>query len=176
VYPETVERNGPESGFTLVELLVTLAVAAVLMGFALPAMDNFLDQRRQTARINDFVLAVNYARSEAAKIGGPVSIQAVNGADNANEWGPGYCVVVGTPGDCDAPVLRSFEAFDDATLDGTGALDGLEAITFNSRGLLALGAGGSIELCSNDEQMDPGRRLDLTLIGRASTEELTCHP
>jgi hypothetical protein len=159
-----------------VELLVTLAVAAVLMGFALPAMDNFLDQRRQTARINDFVLAVNYARSEAAKRGASVSVQAVDGADNGNEWGPGYCVVAGTPGDCDPPVLRSFEPMDDATLNGTGAFDGIDSLTFNSRGLLTLNAAGSIELCSNDAEEDPGRRLDVTIIGRASTEELICHP
>lgn len=167
--------RGPR-GFTLVELLVTLAVAAVMLGLALPAMDNFLDQRRHTARINDFVAAVNYARSEATKVGGPVSVQAVNAADNDNEWGPGYCVVVGTPGDCDPPVLRSFEPINDATLNGTGGLDGVSTITFNSRGMLTLGAVGSVDLCGADAAEDPGRRLDLTLIGRASTEELTCYP
>ena len=164
------------AGLTLVELLVTLAVAAVLLGMALPAMDDFLDQRRQTARINDFLRAVNYARSEAAKFGGPVSIQAVDASDDENEWGPGYCVVQGDPGDCDAPVLRMFQGIDDATLDATGGLDDVETLTFNSRGLLTLAAGGSLQLCSDDEDEDPGREMTLNLIGQANTENLTCHP
>lgn len=168
-------------GFTMVELLVTLAVAAVLMGFALPAMTNFLDQRTQTARINDFVLAVNYARSEAANLGTAVSIQAVDASDGDNEWGPGYCVVVGTPGTCAPPVtdpptlLRTFGPMTGRTLNGTDGFDDVATLTFNSRGMLTLGDSGTLQLCSTDEEKDPGRELTVTLIGRAGTEDLTCH-
>jgi len=179
--PALQQVSTPQRGFTIVELLVTLAVAAVLMGFALPAMNNFLDQRTQTARINDFVLAVNYARSEAANLGSPVSIQAV-AATADDEWGAGYCVVVGTPGTCNPPatdpptLLRSFGPLSGMTLNGTGDFDGVATLTFNSRGMLTLGAAGSIQLCSTNEERDPGRELTLTLIGRASTEALICHP
>ncbi|MFP6837782.1 MAG: prepilin-type N-terminal cleavage/methylation domain-containing protein [Pseudomonadales bacterium] len=81
-------------GFTLVELLVTLTIAAVLFGFALPAFNGMMAQRTMTARVNQFVLAVNYARSEAAKLGGVVSIQSVDSGDTDNEWGLGYCVAM----------------------------------------------------------------------------------
>ena len=45
----------------------------------------------------------------------------------ANEWGPGWCVVVGTPGACpnDGTELRDFQCAGRNTLDGTGALDGV---------------------------------------------------
>jgi len=154
-------------GFTLVELLVTLAVAAILVGFALPAMNNFLDQRTATARINDFVLAVNYARSEAARLGGPVSIQAINAGDEDDEWGPGYCVTAGNPGDCDAP-LRSFAATNGFTFNALDGLNGEDTLTFNSRGVLTLGAVGTIELCSTDDDERPGRVVGLSMIGRAA--------
>ncbi len=52
------------SGFTLIELMVTLAIAAILLGYALPSFNGFVDQRNMTSRINDFVLAVNYAREK----------------------------------------------------------------------------------------------------------------
>ena len=61
-----------------------------------------------TTRVNDLVLAVNYARSEAAKLGGLVSVQAMDASDSDNEWGPGYCVTIGNPGNCNNP-LRLFD-------------------------------------------------------------------
>src|SRR6185503_19244312 len=54
-------------GFTLIELLSTLAVAGVLLGVAVPTFRDVLLDSRRTADVNAFVLAVQVARSEAAK-------------------------------------------------------------------------------------------------------------
>ena len=164
------------AGFTLIELMVSLAVAAVLIGIAVPAFNDLVRQRAMTSRINDLVLAVSYARSEAVRRGAVVSVQAVDFSDGDNEWGAGYCVVVGTPGSCDAPVMRSFAGIDDATLDGTGALADIGTISFNGRGLPTLAGAGAVNLCSTDELVDPGRVLNLTRIGRTDIEDLECHP
>lgn len=160
------------AGFTIVELMVSLAVAAILIGFALPAFTDFIDQRRMASRANDFVLAVTYARSEAARRGEAVSVQAVDDSDNDNEWGPGYEVVAG------GTVLRSFEPIDpaDATVDGRGGFDGIGTLTFNARGMLTLGAAGEIRICSADDTEDPGREIRISAIGRPDVEEWTCHP
>ena len=154
-----------------------MAIAAVLVSFALPAFNNFVSQRTMAARVNDFVLAVNYARSEAARLGGVVSVQAAAAAAD-NEWGGGYCVVAGNPGDCDAPVLRTFAPLDDATLNGDGALDGRTTLSFNSRGMLMLAAGADarVELCGADADDDPGREVRISAIGRPDANELVCFP
>jgi type IV fimbrial biogenesis protein FimT len=60
------------AGFTLWELLLTLAVGATLLGLAVPAFEEFLLDSRRTAGVNAFVLAVQLARNEAAKRGRPV--------------------------------------------------------------------------------------------------------
>ena len=169
-------KGSNNAGFTIVELMVTLAVAAILATFALPALTDFLDQRTTTARIIDFVFAVNYARSEATKLGAPVSIQAVDASANGNEWGPGYCVVVGTPGNCNAPVLRSFQPLNGMTLNGTAGFNNVGTLTFNSRGMLTLGVAGTVQLCSTDVTRDPGREVSISVIGRAATEQFICHP
>lgn len=160
------------SGFTIVELMVSLAVAAILIGFALPAFNDFVDQRRMASRINDLVLAINYARSEAARRGGQVSVQALAPAAD-NEFGAGYCVVEGDPGNCAGAVLRRFEPYDDATLN---AVPNRTTLTFNARGMLVNGGAGTFELCSTDNSVDPGRVVNLTFIGRPDVEELTCFP
>ena len=175
---QSISRTGDKSGlgFTLVELLVTLAVAAVLLGFAAPTFENFVVQRSMTAEINDLVLAINYARSEAARRGRIVSVQANDAVDD-DEWGGGYCVVVGTPGNCDDPVLRHFAPVGDRTLDGfnspDGAMNGVEVLSFDGRGMLAAGEGGAVRLCDQGGA-NPGRLLRVNLIGRTTTNEVQC--
>lgn len=60
------------AGFTLWELLSTLAVMGVVLGLAAPALETVLLDARRTADVNAFVLAVQVARNEAAKRGAPV--------------------------------------------------------------------------------------------------------
>ncbi len=52
-------------GFTLVELLVSIAIAALLGSLAIPAMGELLAARRATAAINQIIGAVQSARTEA---------------------------------------------------------------------------------------------------------------
>lgn len=163
------------TGFTIVELMVAMAIAAILLGMALPAFDTFIEQRTMAAGVNDFVSAVNLARSEAVNRGAAVSVQAMDASGNSNEWGPGYCVTVGTPGDCNDS-LRDFEPSANVTMDATGGLNGVGALTYNGRGLLTLGAQGTIELCSTDASVDPGRELAINTVGRVSSVELVCNP
>lgn len=167
------ERCTNDRGFTIVELMVTLAVAAVLIGFAVPAFTDFVRQRTMTTRINDFVIAVTYARSEAARRGENVSVVA-RGGDSDNEWGLGYDVEIDSdPG----LALRSFAPLDDATLNAVGAgWHNDFRLTFNPRGVLAEqpGAPGSIRLCHTDPEVNPGRSVNIGVLGRPDVEEFVC--
>ncbi len=51
--------------FSLVELLVTLAIAAVLAGLAFPAFDGLIERSRSTSRVNDLVGIIRFARHAA---------------------------------------------------------------------------------------------------------------
>ncbi len=164
-------------GFTIVELMVTLAVAAVLMGIAVPAFTDFVRQRNMASRNNDMVLALTYARSEAVRRGQVVSVQAI-APDDDDEWGGGYCVVIGNPGNCpnDATTLRRFDAIpDDVTFNATGALHTRGTLSFNGRGLMVGGFQGTLELCSTDAAVDPGRVIAISATGRADAQELDCN-
>jgi len=57
------------TGFTLWELVCTLLVAGILLGLGVPSFRGFILDGRRTADVNGFVLAVQIARSEAAKRG-----------------------------------------------------------------------------------------------------------
>lgn len=168
--PSVVSKKA--GGFTVIELVVSMAIAAVLIGVGVPAFNGFVAQQRLTADANAFAGAIAYARSESTRRGATVSLQAL-GNDNANEWGEGFCVVVGTPGDCSNP-LRVYDPVTQATVNGQGALDGLSTLSFNGRGLFTLAANGQLDLCSDDTLEDPGRQLDLSVIGRLNISTLDC--
>ena len=61
-------------GFTLLELLVTLAVAGVLMALAAPALQSFVSSRAVAAQASEFVSSLRFARGEAMKRTNPVSV------------------------------------------------------------------------------------------------------
>ncbi len=54
-------------GFSLVELMYTLAVAALIMGVGIPAFNNTMRNASMTASTNSIVTALHAARSEAVK-------------------------------------------------------------------------------------------------------------
>jgi type IV fimbrial biogenesis protein FimT len=53
------------SGFTLTELMVTIAILAIVTGFAAPAMQTIIENYRISSLTNEFNLALSYTRSEA---------------------------------------------------------------------------------------------------------------
>lgn len=61
------------AGFTLVELMVTLVVAAVILGIAVPNFTGLVNSSRLTAQANELVTGIQLARSEAIKLNRQVS-------------------------------------------------------------------------------------------------------
>ena len=76
--------------FTLVELVITIAIAAILVAIALPNFREFTIRMTVTENTNALVGALNVARSEAVKRGRPVALIANNG-----DWSAGWKIVAG---------------------------------------------------------------------------------
>jgi len=86
-----------QRGFSLIELLVTLAVVAILLTVGVPASQAFIAKSRLTTASNQFTLSLLLARSEAAKRGKDVLMISANGKD----WSGGWRVGVDVNGDGD---------------------------------------------------------------------------
>lgn len=100
-----------ERGFTLVELLVVLAVGAILLAIAIPSYAFLVNSSRLAAVTNDLVTALHLARSEAIKRGMRVTVCKTSNAmvgtpvcDTAASWQQGWLVFVdgGTKGVIDS--------------------------------------------------------------------------
>ena len=84
-----------QNGLTLIEMMVTLAVAIILVAVGIPAFRSITANNRAVAQSNALVTALNLSRGEAVKRGAPVTIcRAANGAcdDESNDWASGWLV------------------------------------------------------------------------------------
>lgn len=68
------------SGFTLLELMITVAVAAILGSMALPHLGEFIDRSRTRGSASELEAALYYARAEAIARSGDVSVCAKESA------------------------------------------------------------------------------------------------
>lgn len=76
------------AGFTLVELMITIAVLAVILAIATPSFTTVINNNRLTAQTNDLVAALQMARSEALKRNSSVAVcRSVTGTSCAGAVG-----------------------------------------------------------------------------------------
>ncbi|MGL6160036.1 GspH/FimT family pseudopilin [Microbulbifer sp.] len=90
--PQVLQGQG---GFTLIELMVTIAVFAIVVTIAAPSFSAMINNNRSVALGEELAGALNYARSEAVKRGARVSICASSngtGCTGADTWNQGWIV------------------------------------------------------------------------------------
>ncbi len=96
-----------EQGMTMVELMITLALIAIIVSLAAPSFSKFVNNNRVTSATNDLIASLNLARTEAIKRNGAVLMRSKNGSAN---WAGGHRVGVDMHGDGDVVDTVSGEA------------------------------------------------------------------
>lgn len=82
-------------GFTIIELMVTLVVLAIVVAVAIPGFNTLIQNNRSVALAEEFITALNFARAEAIKRGGRVAICASDtGTSCEGDWTDGWIVIV----------------------------------------------------------------------------------
>ncbi len=149
------------SGFTLLELIVTVGIAGVLVSLAVPSVRSYVERGKMTTFGNDMVSAMHIARSEAIKRSGVACVcPSTNALDptpscsGSNEWETGWIAFYDSSGDCafspgDNPpdiLLKATgnEGFEDFTIrNNSSTINNTDFIRFNSRGVPMLSNGAN---------------------------------
>jgi type IV fimbrial biogenesis protein FimT len=92
-----------DAGFTLIELMVTVAVFGILISMAIPNFSDLVNAQRVKAVAGDLYATLAFARSEAIKRNDYIGICAKtddgSGCQNSTDWARGWIVFIDTDGD-----------------------------------------------------------------------------
>jgi type IV fimbrial biogenesis protein FimT len=157
-------------GFTIIELMVVVALVGIIASFAVPSFQTMIANSRLASASNDLVGVVNFARAEAVKRGRSVFVSPTSGTD----WADGVSVWMDT-GSMDGVMQASEELRRTNAMPGDVSISPSASIMqFTGSGMLPNGASAiSIDLCDG-RAGETGTRISVTLGGRIRAENLLC--
>lgn len=86
------------AGFTAIELMVVVAIVAILAALAMPSFRDVVDRYRVRQATEDLSALLYQARAEAIKRGGRITVRKANSGDcstgSAGDWSCGWFVFV----------------------------------------------------------------------------------
>ncbi|HEB63189.1 MAG TPA: prepilin-type N-terminal cleavage/methylation domain-containing protein [Gammaproteobacteria bacterium] len=163
-------------GFTMIELVITLVIAAILSAIVTPSFRTMVMNNSIVAQTNSLVSAFHVARSEAAKRDVTVGVVALESSDNDNEWGKGWKIWVDTNNDgnftAGEEVIKEFMSSDEQSrLDST---NDISVVRYSAEGFLIPMMPMVLEVCDS-RVGEKGRTVTLSPSGRVKTDHaLVC--
>jgi prepilin-type N-terminal cleavage/methylation domain len=152
--------NAPSPGFTLVELMVTLAVLAILSTLAAPMFGDLIQRNKVDAASGELAHLLQYARSEAITRASPVTISASDG-----NWVGALSVATSSK------TLRKYGSEGINGGSAVTATGSASSLTFRAAGTLS-GAAQSIRLCPASGSS--GRLLSISSSGQITSATTEC--
>lgn len=151
---ETVHTASSQQGVTLLELIVTIAVLAILVTLATPSLKDFAERQAIKGAAENIVSVIAQAKEEAVKRDKPVRVEFT-------AWGEGVCVgaIEGSATACDCsnntcPLVSSAESERDLKRIRLGSAPAFGGSSFfvidpKTGTLLDPGATGSLQLTTD---------------------------
>ena len=135
------------SGFTLIELMVVLAIIAIMATIGIPSYQNMIRDNRLTSATNTLLSALQYARSEAVTQRADITVTPLSN----NNWATGALIKKGT-----VKLRETPPAGTDITVTGSAA-----AVTYGANGTT------SATTFTLQDSRSSSREIKINAIGQA---------
>ena len=177
-----MRRHG---GFSITELMVVVAIVAILLGIGAPSYRYITNSYRMSAEVNGLLGDLQYARAEAIREGQYVTACVSNDGASCTgggaDWAKGW-IVFSDPNNnqtVTAGVLRVQGAFTGTRPDTFIADSNVTAVTYNREGFATTAAGfpdTTIRLHEQTSSAAYTRCLWVTPVGMLTTETPSNNP
>lgn len=166
-----------DSGLTLIELMVTISILAILMVVAIPSFQSMIASSNLTTSTNDLSNTLAQARSNAIRLGGRVTVcESSNGTQCATtgNWEQGWIVFndptrSGTTANVDADEVITFVA--PAQRNGIVINGNLTYVSYAADGQTKEMNGnphfGTLRVCSTNDALTNAKRAKDIVLSRA---------
>lgn len=168
-----------EKGFTLLELMVTLAIAAILFSVGVPGFRSVIMDSRLVRDSNQFVASINLARSSAVRFQRSATVctsanfnAVLPSCSGSSDWSQGWVVWVDKDRDgaIDAnEILSVQEPMDSMT---TFSATNAALFSYDPRGFGSSPA-DELMMCDN-RNGEIGRRIRVNAVGRTHVKQQGC--
>jgi type IV fimbrial biogenesis protein FimT len=161
------------TGFTILEMLMVVSIAAVLMMVGIPTFEEFRHKQRMTASISLLHSQIIFARDQAIKLNTNVIACPGNlhsGCSQSNNWTDGWIVFGDLNNDQQFSELESLYRYEPALEEiMVVGNSGRQQLNFYGNGS-APGSNGSITFC---DQRGPtkARKLVISNVGRIRRDQ-----
>jgi type IV fimbrial biogenesis protein FimT len=177
------------SGFTLIELMVAIAIAALLVAMAIPNFSVSIKNSRLTAKANDLMVGLKMARQTAISRSVPTFVCHSNNADTntpicggpGSDWNTGF-ILYSAPTKTLTTAKRFYAPAADTLIQQIDIADGQKIIitatnatnivSFGSDGYLFDSAAVEMQIC-DDRSGENGYLIRVSLSGKISRETAT---
>lgn len=179
--------NNEVKGFTLIELMMVLALAAVLLTIAVPSFQTFTKNSKITKQVNLLAATINTARGEAAKRGARVVVcqsddpvpaggSKPSCSGNVKDWSKGWVAFVDADNNLTIDAATDVVNVGQTSSNVNVAVNGVSEIVFNPDGSTTVGSAATFAICDSRGK-DHGKEVTVSTTGRASSSDATtCTP
>jgi len=175
-------RQAP--GFSLIELMIAIAIVAILLALGLPGFNSLITRNRIASQTSDFATSLSLARSEAIKRGLPVVVRRTT-----TNWESGWQVFVDADNDetytaGTDTLLRSYDLLTGGntlrTSSGSSSTQFGQWIRFSSLGAVTAANGtavaGDFRLCGASADVTTAYGIRIGSSGQISQCKLSDCP
>ena len=153
-------------GFTLIELMVVLAIAAIIATLAAPSFQRIITQQKISTAASDLLVSAMQARSEAIKNNRAVLVQPLVSTD----WSRGWQIYIDTDGDrtfsSGDTLITKAPAADTNIVQDAAVFAGANYIGYNASGFVISSNAGRVVFAANPS-IDYKKGVKISRIGRA---------